>query len=106
MNEITEKIFTMMASRRWSAYRLEQESGVSAPTIRRWQQSDMYPTIPNIMQVCEAFGITLAEFFLDGDMVELTPDVKELHADWRALTSDEQSAVRAVIKGYTKRKKG
>ena len=106
MKEISEKIDRLRAERGWTFYRLEKESGVPAPTIRRWLQSDICPSIPILKQICDAFGLTLADFFAQGNLVELTADKRELHEAFSLLESDEKEAVWAVIKGYTKRKNG
>ena len=98
MNKVTKKVNELITERGWTPYRFEQESGIPAPTIRRWFQSDMYPSIPVLMQVCEAFGITMADFFAEGNLVELTPELNELHADWKKLSTKDRTSVRSIIK--------
>ena len=100
MNSVTEKVNHLMNERGWTAYKLEQESGVPAHTIRRWLQSDMYPSIPVLMQVCEAFGMTLAEFFTEGEIFELTGERKEHFDDWLQLSKPQREAVKVMIKSY------
>ena len=100
MNNVTQKLSRLMKERGWTAYKLEQESGVPAHTIRRWFQSDMFPSIPILILVCEAFGITLAEFFTEGEIFELTSERKEHFEEWSKLSKPQREAVRVIIKSY------
>ena len=105
MNEVTQKIDQLRHSRGWTIYRLAIESEVGEGTIRNWNSSNAYPLIPALKRICEAFGITLAEFFSDGKMIELTPELEEYRSDWMLLDKEERDAVQAIIKGYIKRKR-
>ena len=106
MNEVTLRIDRMRQDKGWTVYKLAQESGVGAQTIYNWNATDTYPLFPALKQICDAFGVTVANFLADGNMVELTPDKKELNNDWDILDAEERVAVRSVIKGYVKRKRG
>jgi len=100
MNDVVSKISKLMDERKWTAYRLEQESNVPAPTIRRWLQTDMYPSIPVLMQVCNAFGLTIGEFFTQSVFVELTDERKILFDKWSRLTKVQKSAIMSHMDGY------
>ena len=56
------------------------------------------PTVSTIERCCQAFGITVAEFF-NSDLreKELTLEERKLVSDWRRLSPDMQSAVRQMI---------
>ena len=71
MNKVARKIDKMRSDRGWSTYKLSDESGVPQNTIRKWFNTDTYPHIPGLEKICEAFGITMADFFSEGNMVEL-----------------------------------
>ena len=105
MNFVTQKINRMRSERGWTAYKLSQESGLPAPTIRQWFKTDVFPTIPILLQICEAFGITLADFFAEDERVEVTSEVKKLYSDWCCLSSDEKASVEAIVKNYVNNKK-
>jgi len=100
MNKVTQRIDRMRADRGWTVYRLAEESGVSNGTIRNWFSTDTYPLIPALESICAAFGISLANFFADGNLVELTPEKKALCEDFDVLTKSERDAVKAIIKSY------
>ena len=45
-----------------------------------------------------AFGISLAQFFAEQDMVELTPELKELFDHWVSLTPEQKQAALQVLR--------
>ncbi len=60
-------------------------------------------TIPNLYTVeaiCNAFGITLSQFFLDEDKdnLQLTPELKYLIDNWSELSNDNKELVLKLIK--------
>jgi len=50
--------------------------------------------------ICKAFGITLSEFFADSDMVELTPELRELFDKWIRLSPNQKNAIKTMIDTY------
>lgn len=62
------------------------------------------PSIPALKSVCDAFGISLAEFFAEDDIIVATPEVKELLNGYSILTKDEKDSILQIIKNYLKRK--
>ena len=56
------------------------------------------PSIVTLEAICDGFGITLAQFFSEGDMVELTPELRELFSGWATLTPDQKAAVLQIVK--------
>ena len=104
MNKVTQKIDRLRSERGWTVYRLSEESGVAQNTIHNWFSTDTYPLIPALEKICEGLGITMAVFFSDGNMVELTPVKKQLCDDFDVLTPSEQDSVLAIIKNYKNNK--
>jgi transcriptional regulator with XRE-family HTH domain len=100
MNKYAVKIDKLRNERGWTIYKLSQESGVPDQSISKWFYNGAMITLPLLEQVCQAFGITLADFFAEGSMVELTAEKKALHDDWSSLAPSERAAVLAVIKSY------
>lgn len=98
MNLYASKIDKLRSERGWSVYKLAQESEVLATTLHKWFHTKTAPSVAGIKQICDAFGITLAEFFAEGNLVELTSDKKELHDDFAKLTKNDQLSVRSIIK--------
>ena len=57
------RIKQLMEERSWTDYRLAKESGLSHSTVTNMFNRNNAPTLPTLEAVCEAFGITLAQFF-------------------------------------------
>ena len=98
MNEITQRIDKLRYDRGWTVYKLAQEAGLSDQTIYNWFSTNKYPILPALKQICEAFGITMADFFAEGNLVELTPELQDLHNDWVKLSQKDRTSVRSIIK--------
>lgn len=88
----------LMTERGWTAYRLAKESGLSESTLANIFKRNTVPSISTLEAVCAAFGISLAQFFADQDMVELTPELKELFDNWVSLTPEQKQAALQMIR--------
>lgn len=82
----------------WTEYRLAKESKLSESTIANIFKRNTIPTITTLEAICGAFGITLAQFFAEGEMVELTPELKELFNNWVSLTPEQKAAANSMLR--------
>jgi hypothetical protein len=48
--------------------------------------------------ICKGFRISMAQFFAEGDMLEVTPELKEVFDCWVSLTPDQKKAALAMLK--------
>lgn len=62
---ILKKINKMRLEREWSVYRLSLESGVSQSTLTNMFNRETLPSITTLECICNAFGITMSEFFAE-----------------------------------------
>lgn len=56
------KLRTLREERGWSLRRLAEESGVSASYLSFVERGKTTPTLPRIMRVCDALGLSLGDF--------------------------------------------
>lgn len=91
------RIRKLMAERQWSEYRLALESGLSQSTISNIFSRNTTPSISTLESICKAFGITLAQFFAEGDWVELTSEQLEMFRAWSSLTPAQKEVIRQLI---------
>ena len=96
--EINEKLKLLLKERGWSEYRLAKECGLSESTIANIYRRNTVPSFSTLQNICNGFGITLAQFFSEGDMVELSPELKELFESWVPLTTEQKHSVLQLIK--------
>ena len=95
--DIQGKLRKLMDERGWTEYRLSKRCGLSESTLANIFKRNTTPSIPTLEAICAGFGITLSQFFADGDMVELTPDVKELFNQWVGLSPEQKKAVLLMV---------
>ena len=86
------RIKQLMEERDWTDYRLAKESNLSHFMVTNMFNRNNAPTLPTLEAVCKAFGITLAQFFTEGNSPELTEEQRILIAKWSTL-KDEQNLV-------------
>ena len=91
--DVLERLRGLLDERGWTEYRLAKECGLSESTIANIFRRNSVPSITTLESICNGFGITLSQFFADGDMVELTPQAKELFDNW---VTNEKSPARPV----------
>lgn len=82
------RIRKLMEERNWTEYRLSIASGLSQSTVANIFNRNTTPSVATLESICQAFGVTLAQFFADGDMVELSPEQREMFAAWSTLTAE------------------
>ena len=91
MMDVLKEITRLREKRKWSEYDLAKRSGLTQSTISTWYRKNQIPTIQTLDKVCHGLGITLSQFFAEGDdAVSLTPEQKELLDNWSALTETQQ----------------
>ncbi len=92
-----ERIVALMRERGWTEYRLAKESGLSQSTIANLFQRNTVPSISTLESICAGFGITLAQFFSEGCLVELTDEQVEFFEKWKYLTPEQKELIFKVI---------
>ena len=95
--DAAEKIKEMMKQRGWSAYRLAKQSGLSETTIANLIRRNTVPSIPTVEAICNGFGISLSQFFSDGDTIEVSSDYKPLIDCWSALSPEQREAALKLL---------
>lgn len=96
--DIIDKIDELRKERGWSIYKLSLESGVAQSTLATMRQRKTPLKIDSLQCICEAFDITLAQFFLEDEKIEiLSAQEQALVEKYRALPSDKRNAVLSLI---------
>ena len=95
--DIHTRLRRLMEERGWTEYRLSKVCGLSESTLTNIFKRNTTPSIPTLESICTGFGITLSQFFTDGDMVELTPELKILFDSWVSLSPEQKDAVMRII---------
>ena len=98
-----ERLRQLLDERGWTEYRLAKNCGLSESTIANIYRRNSVPSITTLETICKGFGITLSQFFAEGEMVELTPELKELFDNWVNLTPEQMQKLlyRSSMDGWT-----
>ena len=98
MTDVIDRLKALMRQRGWTAYRLAKETGLSSSTIANMFRRNTIPSIPTLEMICNAFGITLSQFFADeSNMVLLTPEQKEFFDRWANVTPEQKELLNKLI---------
>lgn len=100
--DILQKLRVLLEERGWTEYRLAKECGLNESTIANIYRRNSVPSFPTLEAICKGFGITLAQFFAEGEMIELTPETRELINSWVGLTPDQKEAVLNMMRAFNK----
>ena len=74
--------------------------GLSESTLANIFRRNTMPSITTLEAICNGFGITLSQFFAEDDMVELTPELKNLFDKWISLTPEQKNAVYSMVNAF------
>lgn len=101
--DATERIKSLMEQRGWSAYRLSKNCGLSENTIATILKRNSLPSISTLEAICKGFGITMSEFFAVGDLIEVSPDTKQLIDYWAGLSVEQKASVLELVKNMNQK---
>lgn len=94
----------LLNERGWSEYKLAKRCGLSESTIANIFRRNTVPSIATLETICSGFGITMSHFFAEGNMVEITPELKELFENWVNLTPEQKKAANQMLKAMNNSK--
>ena len=92
MINVLERITELRESHHWTEYQLAEHSGLTQSTISSWYRKQM---IPSLVKICDAFGITVSQFFLENEdqAIHLTEKQSALLTASSKLNSEQYNAL-------------
>lgn len=99
-----ERLRQLLNERGWSEYKLAKKCGLSESTVANIFRRNTVPSIATLETICSGFGITMSQFFAEGDMIEITPELKELFENWVNLTPEQKKAANQMLKAMNNSK--
>ena len=98
--DVIQHIQDLCKERSWTYYRLAKEADIPYSTLNNMVNRTNIPTIPTLQKLCDAFGITLADFFLDEpDALQLTEGQQEIITLYNNLSLEKKKILKAYMKG-------
>lgn len=93
---IAEKIDALRIERGWSVNYLAMEAMLTQSTVNNLYSRHTEPKISTLRAICDAFGITLSEFFKEE---ETANDLNaELTRRVNSLTEEQKQALLTILK--------
>lgn len=96
-----EKLRQLLKERGWTEYRLSKNCGLSESTLANIFRRNTVPSIATLETICKGFGITMSQFFAENEMVELSPELKELFDNWVFQTPQVKASVLQLLKSIS-----
>ena len=101
---IADKITSLCEKRDISKYRLSQLSGISQSSLGRIMAQENLPSLITLEKICTALGVTLSQFFQEGNSENLTEKQKEVLGIWNDLSTNEQETVMSMHVDFRSRR--
>lgn len=83
--DVVGRIRELNKRRNWSDYRLAKEAGIPQSTLSNLLHRGNIPSLYTLERICQAFGISLSEFFASPCF------------DYKALEEDEESRQLVIL---------
>lgn len=96
--DIMKRINDLCRERNLSKYRLSLLTGISQSAFSKMERQQSTLSIDTIQRICDALGISLAQFFSEDDeLPDLSSDQKQLLKSWSLLNPDKRLFVKHII---------
>ena len=90
MVSVLDRITNYRNQKGWTEYQLATKSGLTQSTISSWYRKDLVPSIPSLEKICNAFGITLSQFFSENETPYALTDIQKQLLDASTVLTEEQ----------------
>lgn len=94
IDKILNKIDELRQERNWSVYKLACEAELSSSAIANMYSRKTYPSLPTLIGICNAFGITLGEFF---QTIEKSTYRDTFEEKCTRLSDEERNAIEKIM---------
>lgn len=100
--DVLKRILQLREEKGWTEYKLSLESGIPQSTISSWFRKKVQPSLLSVQAICDACGITMAQFFAESDNPQdyLTEQQKVLLAEFSHLNNTQQNALITFLKTF------
>lgn len=103
--DIIKRLNVLRLERNMSVYRLSELSGINQSTLANTFSRGTVPSVENLERICEAFGITLSQFFATGETsARLTDGETALVENYRKLSVGMKTVVDELMKKIVEEK--
>lgn len=92
------RIRQLLAERGWSIYRLAEQAHIPQSTLSNMFSRGNQPSLATLELICDALGITLAQFFaVGGEETTLSARQQAVLSAWDGLSPSQQEALLQLL---------
>lgn len=102
--DVLKRINKLRLERKWSVYRLSVESGIPQSTLTNMFNRETLPSITTLEMICNAFGITLSEFFCETAVDSESVAEEEYLKLYNSLPDGMKNSICNLMREYLKNK--
>ena len=100
--DVLERIDYLRNKKGWSMYKLANESGLTQSTLTNMFNRKTLPSITTLENICDAFGITMSEFFMETSIdSQFSNDDLLLLSAYKKLSIKEQASIKLLIENLS-----
>ncbi|MDR3318343.1 MAG: helix-turn-helix transcriptional regulator [Clostridiales bacterium] len=97
--DVPAKIDALRKNRGWSVNRLASEAMLTQSTLNSMYARNSPPKIEVLESICAAFGISLAQFFLEDEaLIAVNDSERDLLLKFKALSPEKKKALIALLR--------
>lgn len=97
-NNVNKRILELCKQRNWTEYKLAKETKIPNSSINAMFKHNHMPTIHNIQKICDAFQVTLSQFF-DSELFNRKNNTDLYIELWSKLTETDKEKVLIYMYG-------
>lgn len=98
--DILKRINSLRLDRGWSVYKLAVEADIPQSTIINMFNRETLPSIVTLEKICEAFGITMSEFFSPDNKEQDITD-NEILTLYHSLTKEQAKIIYDAMREFS-----
>lgn len=100
--DVLNRINNLRKSKGWTVYKLAEEAGITQSTLSNMFSRNSLPSLSTLEQICNAFEITLANFFSEEE--KLDDDTQIAVAKYKRLNKRDREIVKCLMDEMYKQK--
>ncbi len=96
--DVIKRLNKLRAERKMSVYRLAELTGINQSTLANTFSRGIVPSLGNLELMCEALGVTLAQFFAEEERsVLLTPEEQAFFFEYKKLPKEVKTSIEQIV---------
>lgn len=101
---IADRINELCSRRHMTRYRLSQVTGIEQSTLSNLMTRKSLPNIVTLSRICDGFGITLSQFFQEGnEILDLSKEQRHVLETWSDLSEEDRKYVSIYVQGLQRK---